>query len=472
MISLTRRDGRPLRIGHRGAAALAPENTLASFQRGGRDRRRPRRVRRRGRTGWRARRRALDGPTSRPDTPTLDEALRFFVDEAPGVGAHVDLKVTAASATSSRRSVATASSGGASSAPSTSSTCACDPRARSRPPYRHHVSAAACSGSPRTAAGAPDRARRPARASRWVTPFVVRSAAERTRARRSRPHHSLVTAGSVRAAHARGAASRDVDGGRSGRARARRTRPEPTRSSRTTHAYLRRQPVYTSQRDKRLPARVGAAFLAACALLGFAAAFALVRRRPAPVLRRLADDRAADDGASDRRRLRRPSRRSSRRRSTRADRVRCERRWVSGGRAHALPGAQGRRDGVRRHLDLVVDETQTVTFAPAALGARANFSKADPARALRASGCGRAARRRGLAGSRSRVRRSPREQSRSRGARCAHRPSRACESSRHEAAGGPATEASRPSGRSIRTALATNSRLHRSASASRSRGPR
>ena len=34
MLSLERRDGRPLCIGHRGAAALAPENTLRSFRAG------------------------------------------------------------------------------------------------------------------------------------------------------------------------------------------------------------------------------------------------------------------------------------------------------------------------------------------------------------------------------------------------------------------------------------------------------
>ena len=29
-----------------------------------------------------------------PDTPTLEEALRFFVDEAPALGVHLDLKLT------------------------------------------------------------------------------------------------------------------------------------------------------------------------------------------------------------------------------------------------------------------------------------------------------------------------------------------------------------------------------------------
>jgi glycerophosphoryl diester phosphodiesterase len=93
VISLERRDGRPLRIAHRGASALAPENTLAAF------------------------RAALEVGVDlvefdvialetgelvvahspgeiAPETPTLDEALRFFVDEAPEVGVHLDLKLT------------------------------------------------------------------------------------------------------------------------------------------------------------------------------------------------------------------------------------------------------------------------------------------------------------------------------------------------------------------------------------------
>jgi glycerophosphoryl diester phosphodiesterase len=92
VITLARREGRPLRIGHRGAATLAPENTLASF------------------------RAALDvgvdliefdvvaarngdlvvahaAADVQSETPTLGEALRFFVDEAPHVDPHLDLKV-------------------------------------------------------------------------------------------------------------------------------------------------------------------------------------------------------------------------------------------------------------------------------------------------------------------------------------------------------------------------------------------
>lgn len=93
MIVLERREGRVLRIAHRGAATLAPENTLEAF------------------------RAAVDvgvdlvefdviaGAGGRlvvahglrdvgPATPSLDDALRFFVDEAATIGVHLDLKVT------------------------------------------------------------------------------------------------------------------------------------------------------------------------------------------------------------------------------------------------------------------------------------------------------------------------------------------------------------------------------------------
>jgi glycerophosphoryl diester phosphodiesterase len=113
MLPLERRDGRPLCIGHRGAAALAPENTLGSF-----------------RAGVEAgadiiefdvlglgsgelvvahsydlhevSHGAADGALGglslaevhavAPELPTFDEALRFFVEEAPATGVHVDLK--------------------------------------------------------------------------------------------------------------------------------------------------------------------------------------------------------------------------------------------------------------------------------------------------------------------------------------------------------------------------------------------
>ncbi len=91
MIDLERRDGRPLRIGHRGAATLAPANTLASF-----------------RAAVEAgvdliefdvvadHERRLVIAHSRgemqAETPPLEDGLTFFVDEAPEVGVHVDLK--------------------------------------------------------------------------------------------------------------------------------------------------------------------------------------------------------------------------------------------------------------------------------------------------------------------------------------------------------------------------------------------
>jgi glycerophosphoryl diester phosphodiesterase len=113
VIDLRRRDGRVLRVGHRGAAALEPENTLRSVARA---------VElgvdlvefdvldltdgtlvlahsdnlfevSHGAARGRVRPRSLDELREvAPELPTLDEALAFFVEQAPGTGLHIDLK--------------------------------------------------------------------------------------------------------------------------------------------------------------------------------------------------------------------------------------------------------------------------------------------------------------------------------------------------------------------------------------------
>ncbi len=113
MISLVRRDGRPLRIGHRGAAALAAENTLRSF-RAARDAgvdliefdvlaldggelvvahsNDLREVSHGAARGTVRGKRLRELRQICPELPTLDEALEFFADDADDVGVHVDLK--------------------------------------------------------------------------------------------------------------------------------------------------------------------------------------------------------------------------------------------------------------------------------------------------------------------------------------------------------------------------------------------
>jgi glycerophosphoryl diester phosphodiesterase len=116
VIELLRRDGdRVLRIGHRGAATLAPENTLRSFRAavehgvdlvefdvldlpGG-----PLVVAHSDRLEE-VSHGAADGSVRdrslaelrevAPELPTHAEALAFFAEEAPAVGVHVDLKLT------------------------------------------------------------------------------------------------------------------------------------------------------------------------------------------------------------------------------------------------------------------------------------------------------------------------------------------------------------------------------------------
>jgi glycerophosphoryl diester phosphodiesterase len=113
VLSLERRDGRPLCIGHRGAAALAPENTLRSFRsavEAGVDLVEfdvlelesgqlvvahsddLHEVSHGVATGTLRAQTLAALREAAPELPTLDEALAFFVDEAPDVGVHVDLK--------------------------------------------------------------------------------------------------------------------------------------------------------------------------------------------------------------------------------------------------------------------------------------------------------------------------------------------------------------------------------------------
>jgi len=108
-----RSDGRPLRVGHKGAAALAPENTLESLERAVElgcdvvefdvlDLHDGTLVLAHSDDLWEVSHGAGRGRvrgmtlaelrTVAPRLPTLDEALSFLCERAPGVGFQVDLK--------------------------------------------------------------------------------------------------------------------------------------------------------------------------------------------------------------------------------------------------------------------------------------------------------------------------------------------------------------------------------------------
>lgn len=117
MIELRRQpEQRPLRVGHRGAAALAPENTLRSLRaavaagvdlvefdvldlpRGPLVLAHSDHLDEVSHGAAHGSLRELSLAEARevaPELPTLDEALAFFVDEAPHVGVHVDVKLRA-----------------------------------------------------------------------------------------------------------------------------------------------------------------------------------------------------------------------------------------------------------------------------------------------------------------------------------------------------------------------------------------
>jgi glycerophosphoryl diester phosphodiesterase len=115
VIDLHRRDGGPvLRVGHRGAASLAPENTLRAFRaavehgvdliefdvldlRGGplvlAHSDRLEEVSHGAASGSVQAHSLAELREVAPELPTLDDAVGFFADEAPDVGLHVDLKL-------------------------------------------------------------------------------------------------------------------------------------------------------------------------------------------------------------------------------------------------------------------------------------------------------------------------------------------------------------------------------------------
>lgn len=223
MIALERREGRPLCIGHRGAAALAPENTLESFRvavEAGVDliefdvlelttgelvvahSNDLHEVSHGTATGT-VRDRTLSALREvAPALPTLDEALGFFRNEALETGVHVDLKTpeSVEQAVSALRRFELVERTLVSSfhVDVLRHIARLEPRLRtgvSFPQDRLRISGRRGS-SPAIRVGL--------RALRPVTPAFVRALLGRSGASALVLHHALVSGRTVRGAHARG----------------------------------------------------------------------------------------------------------------------------------------------------------------------------------------------------------------------------------------------------------------------------
>jgi glycerophosphoryl diester phosphodiesterase len=225
VISLERRDGRPLRIGHRGAGALAPENTLRSFRaalEAGVDL-----VEfdvlelhdgtlvvahsndlyevSHGAASGTVRDKTLEGLREVcPELPALDDALGFFATEARGVGVHVDIKtasaVTEVAAALGRFGLLERSFVSSFHARALRPLAVLRPRLRVGAAFpQDHVGIHGRRGfGPVIRVGL--------RGLRTITPQLVGTLLARSGASALVLHHALVSPAAVRRAHARGAA--------------------------------------------------------------------------------------------------------------------------------------------------------------------------------------------------------------------------------------------------------------------------